>query len=113
MNDIAPNAPETLLINSLMGSLVDGVKKESLGEFDESDPLSVMNYILKKDPDNLQATQMIADMSAFVKPQPETVKSYENVLRLAPTDPWSLMEYSRALFCNGEIRYCFGSKFVF
>ena len=103
MNDIAPNAPETLLINSLMGSLVDGVKKESLGEFDESDPLSVMNYILKKDPDNLQATQMIADMSAFVKPQPETVKSYENVLRLAPTDPWSLMEYSRALFCNGEI----------
>ena len=103
MKEISPQAPETLLINSFMGSLVDGVKKESLGEFDETDPQSVINYILKKDPDNLQASLMVADMSAFVKEQSETVEAYENVLRLAPTHPWYLMEYSRALFCNGDI----------
>jgi len=86
-----------------MDSLVDGVKKETLGEYDETDPQSVMKYILKKDPDNLQALSMVADMSAFVKEQSDTVKAYENLIRLAPTHPWYLMEYSRAIFCNGEL----------
>jgi len=33
----------------------------------------------------------------------ETVKAYENVMRLVPTDKSALMEYSQALFCNEEI----------
>ena len=103
MKEVSPEAPETLLINSFMDSLVDGVKKETLGEYDETDPQSVMKYILKKDPDNLQALSMVADMSAFVKEQSDTVKAYENLIRLAPTHPWYLMEYSRAIFCNGEL----------
>jgi len=103
MKEVSPEAPETLLINSFMDSLVDGNKKEALGEYDDTDPQSVMKYILKNDPNNLQALTMVADMSAFVKEQSETVKAYEKVLRLAPTHPWYLMEYSRALFCNGEL----------
>jgi len=50
MKKISPNAPETLIINLYSESTVDGMGKGSIGEYDPSDPASVMNYILEKDP---------------------------------------------------------------
>ena len=105
MQEISPGAPETLLMNSALGTITkSGVGKSSLGELVETDPMSVIDYILKKDPDNFLAKLMMADMSVFETDQAETVKLYENALRLSPTHPWALPDYSWALFCNENFR---------
>ena len=103
MKQISPNAPETLYINSFVDSTVDGIIKTSVGEFDPNDPVSVSRYILKKDPDHVLAAKALAYMSGFKNDQVETVKAYENLLRLVPTYNWALREYSEALLCNNEI----------
>ena len=103
MKQISPNAPETLYINSFVDSTVDGIIKTSVGEFDPNDPVSVSRYILKKDPDHVLAAKALAYMSGFKNDQVETVKAYENLLRLVPTYNWALGEYSEALLCNNEI----------
>ena len=103
MKQISPNAPETLYINSFVDSTVDGIIKTSVGEFDPNDPVSVSRYILKKDPDHVLAAKALAYMSGFNNNQVETVKAYENLLRLVPTYNWALGEYSEALLCNNEI----------
>ena len=103
MKKISPNAPETLIINLYTESTVDGMGKGSIGEYDPSDPASVMNYILEKDPDHVEASFDAAYLSAFKKDQPETVKAYENLIRLLPTEAEALLGYYQALFCNEEI----------
>jgi len=103
MKEISPNAPETLYINSFTDSTVDGIIKTSVGEFDPNDPVSVSHYILKKDPDHVLASKALAYMSGFKNDQIETVKAYEDLLRLVPTYNWALGEYTKALFCNNEI----------
>jgi len=103
MKDISPNAPETLYINSFTDSTIGGIMKTSVGEFDPNDPVSVSSYILKKDPDHVLAAKALAYMSGFNNDQIETVKAYENLLRLVPTYNWALGAYTEALFCNNEI----------
>ena len=105
MQEISARAPETLLINSAMGTITErGVGKSSLGELVETDLMSVIDYILKKDPDNFLAMSMMADTSLFEKDQAETVRLYEKALRVSPTDPFTLPDYSWALFCNQDFR---------
>jgi len=105
MQEISASSPETLLMNSAMGTITkDGVGKSSLGELVETDLISVIDYILKKDPDNFLAMSMRADMSFFETDQAETVRLYEQALRVSPTDPFTLPEYSWALFCNQDFR---------
>jgi len=103
MKEISPNAPETLLLNAFEENTSEGMGKDMLAEFDLRDPISVVNYVLKKNPDHLMSVQVLASMSRFRKDQNETVAAFEKALYLAPTSVWTLTEYSNALFCNGEI----------
>ena len=103
MKEISPHAPETLLLNAFEENFSDGVAKDMLADFDPRDPISVVNYVLKKNPDHLMSVQVLASMSRFRKDQSETVAAFEKALYLAPTSAWTLTEYSNALFCNGEI----------
>jgi len=43
MTEIAPDAPETLIMNAFMGSVEGGVHKMSNGEYVKNDPVSVIN----------------------------------------------------------------------
>jgi len=103
MREISPEAPETLMINAILSYIDDGVSKAELGEYIEDDPVSVAKYILKKDPDNQLAMITLAWSSEFEKEQAETIKAYEDLIRLLPTEPWVMSDYSQALFCNDEI----------
>jgi DNA-binding winged helix-turn-helix (wHTH) protein/TolB-like protein len=103
MQEISARAPETLLINSAFETMTEGgVNKASLGELLDGGHVDVINYVLKKDPDNFLAMTMLAYESEFSGPQSVTVKAYKNVLRVSPTDPWVLPNYSWALFCNEQ-----------
>jgi len=103
MREISPEAPETLMINAILSYIDDGVSKTELGEYIEDDPISVAKYILKKDPDNQLAMITLAWSSEFAREQAETIKAYEDLIRLLPTEPWVMSDYSQALFCNDEI----------
>lgn len=102
MKEISPEAPETLILNSFMGKVEGGIGRDSMGEYIEDDPLSVINYVLKKDPDNQNASQTLAYLSSREADQAETVKAFEKLIRLNPTDAWSVPNYSLALFCNRD-----------
>ena len=103
MNEISPDAPETLINNAHMDSTDGGVGKTSMGEFVPNDPVSVARYILEKDPDNQLGHLTLAVNSSFVTDLAATIKAYEDVLRLMPTDATMLSGYSSALYCNAEI----------
>ena len=103
MREISPEAPETLMVNAILSYIDDGVSKTELGEYIEDDPVSVAKYILKKDPDNQLAMITLAWTSEFEREQAETIKAYEDLIRLLPTEPWVMSDYSQALFCNDEI----------
>jgi len=102
MKEISPEAPETLLTVAILGALENESLEPSEGEYDANDPVSVANYILKKDPDHLFATQVLAWFSEFQLDQAETVKAYENLMKLLPTEATPTVYYSEALFCNKE-----------
>lgn len=102
MKEISPEAPETLLVSAIMAAFEAENLEPSEGEYDANDPVSVANYILKKDPDHLFATQTLAWYSEFQLDQAETVKAYENLMNLLPTEATPSVYYSEALFCNKE-----------
>jgi len=100
MNIIAPDAPETLINNAFMDSSDGGVDKASMQEYVPNDPVSVSKYVLKKDPDNQLGHLTLAVNS---RPLSESIKAYEDVLSLMPTDASMLAGYSLALYCDGQI----------
>jgi len=105
MQEISPGAPETLLINSAMGTTTEGgVDKTSVGEVVEVDHEGVINSVLKKDPDNFLAMSMLAYLSDGVGDPATTLEAYKNTLQLTPTDPWTLASYSLASFCNEDFK---------
>lgn len=103
VNEIAPDAPETLIINAQRDSNEGGVVKADMGEYVKNDPVSVAQYVLKKDPDNLMAHTTLADMARNEDDLSIAIKARENALRLQPTHAFSLSEYSSLLYCNNEI----------
>lgn len=102
MKEISPEAPETLLINAIMNSYDAGDTQSSGGDYNPNDPASVASYIVKKDPDNGFAVQVLAWSSEAQGDQGETVKAYEKLMRLLPTHAAPTTYYSDALFCNKE-----------
>ncbi len=111
MKEISPGAPDTLMNNALMGTMSEnGVYKPAVGEPINADPVSIMKYVLEKDPDNLLAMSGLAFFKQFLEDPAETVQAYEKALQLSPTDAWVLPNYSRALFCNQE--YEMASKVI-
>jgi len=103
MNEIAPHAPETLLINAQRDSGEGGLTKAALGEYVANDPGSVAQYVLKKDPDNWLAYTTLADEARNLNDLSIAIKARENALSLQPTHAFSLSEYSSLLYCNNEI----------
>jgi len=103
MNEIAPNAPETLMINAHRDSGEGGISKASMGEYVPNDPVSVAKYVLKKDPDNWMAYTTLADAARNLNDLSPAIKAREDTLRLQPTNAFSLTEYSSLLYCNNEI----------
>jgi len=103
MNEIAPHAPETLLINAQRDSGEGGLTKAALGEYVANDPGSVAQYVLKKDPDNWLAYTTLADDARNLNDLSIAIKARENALSLQPTHAFSLSEYSSLLYCNNEI----------
>ena len=102
MKVISPEAPETLLTIAIMEELKVENFESLDGEYDATDPVSVANYILKKDPDHLLATQTLAWYSEFQVDPGETVKAYENLIKLLPTEAAPTVYYSEALFCHKQ-----------
>jgi len=103
MQEISPGAPETLLINSAMGNTTEGgVDKAYTGEFVEGDHEALINFVLKKDPDNFLAMSMLAYLFDGIEDPADTLKAYKNTLELIPTDPLTLAKYSQANFCNED-----------
>jgi len=103
MNEIAPNAAETLLTNAYMDATDGRVEKASMGEYIENDPVSVAQYVLKKDPDNWMAYTTLADEARTLDDLSTAIKAREDILRLQPSNAFNLTEYSAHLYCNNEI----------
>ena len=103
MNEIASDAPETLIINAQRDSSEGGLTKTALGEYVPNDPVSVAQYVLKKDPDNWMAYTTLADMARNRNDLSIAIKAREDILRLQPTHAFNLSEYSSLLYCNNEI----------
>jgi len=103
MNEIAPEAPETLITHAYMDSSDGGVDKASMGEYVRNDPVSVAKYVLKKDPDNQLGHKTLAIRSRDLGDQAAMIKAHEDVLRLMPTDADMLSRYSTALYCDDQI----------
>jgi len=105
MREISPEAPETLMINAILSYIDDGVSKAELGEYIEDDPVSVAKYILKTSEFEREQAETIKAYEDLIRllPKAETIKAYEDLIRLLPTEPWVMSDYSQALFCNDEI----------
>jgi len=102
MNEISPESPETLLMNAGFAASEGGVDKTSLGEYNPTDPTSVIKYILKNDPDNRHGHRELAYISFNTASPPKAAKDFEKIIRLFPTDAKILTQYSSVLFCNTE-----------
>jgi len=103
MNEVAPEAPETLIMNAFMNGSEGGVIKSSMGEYVPNDPVSVAKYIIKDDPDNLVGHSTLA-MYSFTNMSPsESIKAIENALSVMPTEDWLLSRYSWSLLCDEQL----------
>lgn len=103
INEIAPEAPETLITNAFMREPRTSYFTPTLGPYDPRNRISVAEHILKSDPDNLEAHLILSRYTDVYRSRAETVEAVENALRLVPTDPKVLSEYYSALFCNQQI----------
>jgi len=103
MSEVAPEAPETLIKNAFMREYDAGIYDRSLENYDPRNRVSVAEYILKNDPDNLEAHLILSRFSYGYRSRAKTVEAVENALRFVPTDAKVLSEYFSALFCNQQI----------
>ena len=103
MNEIGPEAPETLIFNAIMREYNAGNFTRSLRAYDPRNKVSVAEYILKTDPDNFEAHLILSRYSNGYRSKAETIEALERTLRLMPTNPTVLSKYSSALFCNEEL----------
>lgn len=103
MDEIAPEAPETLIKNAFMRDYDVLHSPPSIRPYDPRNKVSVAEYILKSDPDNLEAHLILSRFSGKYRSRAKTVETNENALRLMPTNASVLSQYSDALFCNQQI----------
>ena len=103
MSEVAPEAPETLIKNAFMREYDAGIYDRSLGNYDPRNRVSVAEYILKNDPDNLEAHLILSRFSYGYRSRAKTVEAVESALRFVPTDAKVLSEYYSTLFCNQQI----------
>lgn len=77
--------------------------KSSVGEYVPDDPVSVAEYIIKNDSDNLVGHSTLAMYSFTNKSPSESIKAIEDALNVMPTEDWLLSRYSWSLFCDEQL----------